>query len=83
MGEGLQSISLHPSNPSMNCKVISQVQAAFLLSCTASVNGTLSVRGEGTRAMSSERVAGMAKGLVSDVSICSGGLCHVPTFAKP
>lgn len=26
--------------------------------------------------MSSERVAGMAKGLVSDVSICSGGLCH-------
>ena len=33
--------------------------------------------------MSSERVPGMAKGPVSDVSICSGELCHVPTFAKP
>ena len=39
--------------------------------------------GEGTWAMSSERVPGMAKGPVSDVSICSGGLCHMPTFAKP
>ena len=39
--------------------------------------------GEGTWPMSSERVPGMAKGPVSDVSICSGGLCHMPTFAKP